>query len=391
MTPLHVVLMAGEPSGDQLGASLMRSLKTESPVPLCFYGVGGPEMQKEGLESFFSVKELSVMGITEALTQIKRLLQRLKEAVHFIKDLNPAIVVTIDFPGFNLKLAKKIKPLGIPLIHYVAPTVWAWRSGRAQTFAAIFDHLLALFPFEPSYFEPHHLPTTFVGHRVVEQGNPPEGDVSAFLTTHGLPSGSVLLTLLPGSRSKEVKTLLPIFQDTLQLLRTQGMPVAAVIPTRPEVSQEVRTLLDGWTIPFCVVETEADKQEAYAASKAALAASGTVALELAWAGLPMVIGYKVGRLSAFIAKRLLKTPYVCMVNILTNQGVVPELLQECCNPVRLAKALRPLLEESPERRAQKEAMRETVRVLKPSSGTPSQRAAQVILSYLMPHYSRGDL
>ena len=370
--PLKLVLMAGEPSGDVLGASLMAALRQESPVPIEFYGVGGPLMESQGLTSFFSLKELSVMMVTEVLTQIPRILRLLKESLRRIKEISPQAVVTIDFPGFNKKLARRLKSTGIPLIHYVAPTVWAWRPGRAKTFSQIFDHVLALFPFEPPYFEAVKLPVTFVGHRIVETPKIPYA-----------PTVPPVITLLPGSRAQEVKVLLPLFQEAVDLLRQDGVPLSVVIPTRPEVRDLVEHITHGWDVPFELVESEEDKAKAYARSQVALAASGTVSLELAWAGLPMVIAYKVGALSAFIARRLVKTPYVCMVNILNDAPIVPELLQERCTPQEMKTALMHLLTNKDARARQQEAMVHAIQAVTPPGGaSPSQTAARIILQSL---------
>jgi len=344
------VLLAGEPSGDFLGAMLMRSMQRLSPEPLSFYGIGGPLMQEAGLQCFFPVESLSIVGFVEVIPKIPQVFRCLREAKRRIEALAPAAVVTIDFPGFNYRLAKRLKPLGIPLIHYVAPTVWALLPGRAKSFAKVFDHILALFSFEPPYFP--DVPVTFVGHPLTQ--NKLVGNPAAFAPER------TWIVVLPGSRTKEVKTLLPVFQEAVGRLLGKYPTLAVVLPTVPAVQDLVAASLPHWPCPAVMVMGPQEKQDAYAAGKVALAASGTVSLELAQAGLPMVIAYKGSPINAFLARRLLKIPYVSLVNILNAAPIVPELLQENCTPAKLADALDKLLGDALARRTQIEAGRTAI-------------------------------
>jgi len=380
--PLTLFLIAGEPSGDVLGARLMAALKAMADRPVRFVGVGGERMIAEGLESLFPMAELAVMGVLAALPRLPRLIARIDQTVTAIRDVHPDAIVTIDAPGFCFRVGKRLRrgdhPVrDIPLIHYVAPSVWAWRPGRARKVARFLDHLLALLPCEPPWFEREGLPCTFVGHSVVE-GGADRGDGPGFRARHGLAPETRLIAVLPGSRTSELRWLLPDFRGALERLAARYPGLTAVVPVVPHLAGQVRAAVAGWPLPVLVVEGDADKYDAFAAAEVALAASGTVALELALARLPAVIAYRLNAVAGEIYRALISTKYVCLVNILHGREVVPELLQEKCRPDRLAAAVSRLLDDPAARQAQVEALVAVDGWLGAGGPPPSRRAAEVV-------------
>jgi lipid-A-disaccharide synthase len=380
VSPL-VFLIAGETSGDVLGGRLMAALKEETAGKIRFAGVGGREMKAEGLDSLFPMAELSIMGLAEVLPHLPRVMRRLKETTRAIRWARPDALVTIDSPGFNFRVARRMHGAGIPLIHYVAPSVWAWRPGRARKIARFLDHLLALFPFEPPYFEREGLPCSFVGHPVVESGAD-RGDGAGFRARHRIPETAPLLCLLPGSRHGETARLLPIFHDVLALLAERFEGLHATVPTVGSVAADVAHAAGAWPVPTVVVEEGKEKYDAFAAADVALAASGTVALELGMAQTPSIITYKVNAATAWVARRLLSLRFVSPVNILLEREVMPELLQDDCRPDLLADAVGGLLEDDAERGRQKAAMREALAMIGHGGPSPSKRAARVVLNVI---------
>lgn len=380
--PLKVYIICGEASGDFLGGRLMQSLRKKCPF-IEFYGIGGACMKAEGLESLFPFHELSVMGLIEIIPHIPRLLRRIHQTVAHILQIKPDIVVTIDSPGFCLRVAKKLKQvknIEIPVIHYSLPTVWAWRPERAKKCAAILRHGLALFPFEPPYFEKEGLGCTFVGHPLLEMPIGTErGEDDEFKKLFHIPSHARILCLLPGSRAAEVKNLLPIFSESLKILASRIPDLWVVIPTFDAFRPEIEAAAMQWSIPTLILSHQQQKYQAMRASCMALAASGTVSLELALAETPMVIAYKANRLTAWIVKKLIKVPYVCLVNILLKEKVVPELLQEACTADKIAHALWELYVD-PSR--QKNALKKIPKMLKNGESIPSDLAAETVLKVL---------
>jgi lipid-A-disaccharide synthase len=376
-----IFLVAGEPSGDALGASLMVALKERTGGAVRFAGVGGEGMASQGLDSLFPMADLSVMGVAEVLPRLPRILRRLSETAREARRLRPAAVVTIDSPDFCFRLAKRLRGAGIPLIHYVAPSVWAWRPGRARKIAAFLDHLLALLPFEPPYFEREGLACTFVGHPVVESGVD-LGDGRRFRERHGITADAPLICVLPGSRRSETSRLLPIFAQAVAGLRATRPDLAAVVPVIGAVADEVARATADWPVPTTVVHGRADKIDAFAAANVALAASGTVALELAMAETPTVIAYRVSPISAWLARRLVRVSYANLVNLVLDRPAVPELLQEDCRPERLTVALDALLADETAKRAQVEAGREALARLGRGGPSPGDRAAAAVLDVI---------
>lgn len=376
-----VFLAAGEPSGDALGAPLMAALTKQTGGNIRFAGVGGPLMIAQGLESLFPIADLAVMGMAEVLPNLRRILRRIRETGDSIRDLRPDVVITIDSPDFSARVWRRIQGLDIPVVHYVAPSVWAWRAGRAQKYARYIDHLLTLLPFEPPYFERVGLAATFVGHSALE-GGAGKGDGEAFRSAHGIAADATVICVLPGSRRGEVRHHAPVFRETVKRLAVNNAGLHTVLPTVPYLRSRIAELTLDWPTPLTVVADEKQKYDAMAASDAALAASGTVALELALAGLPMVVGYRANLLTAAIAKRLVKVEHATLVNLLLQRAVVPEMLQERCRPDLLAEALSRLLADPDARKAQTEEFAKAVAMLKPGDMMPSDRAAGVVLDVI---------
>lgn len=376
-----IFLVAGEPSGDQLGARLMAALKAETGGRVRFAGIGGERMAAEGLDSLFPMDELAVIGLAEVLPHLRRILRRLGESVAAVRAADADAVVTIDSPSFGLRVLRRLSGVRRPRIHYVAPQVWAWKPWRARRMAGYVDHLLALLPFEPPIFERHGLPTTFVGHPAVEAVGEGLGGAE-FRRARGIPADAPLICLLPGSRAGEVRRLLPIFQETAGLLAADLPGLHVVVPTLAGVRGLVEDALRPWPVPAHVVVAGPEKYAAFDAAHAAIAASGTVAVELAVAGLPAVIAYRVNGLTAFLARRLIRVRYASLANLVLDREVQPELLQEGCTPDRLARALRPLLTDAGLRGRYVEAGLQAGAALGLGGAPPSRRAARAILDTL---------
>ena len=374
-------LIAGEPSGDVLGARLMAALKRLTGGRVRFAGIGGERMADEGLETLVPQAELALFGVFELLPHLPNLLRRMDQTVAEIVRLKPDAVIGIDSPGFTVRVAKRVRAAApeIPLIHYVAPTVWAWKPQRARKYAAIYDHLLVLLPFEPPYFEREGLPCTFVGHAVVESGAG-QGDAARFRSKHGISPAKHVLAVLPGSRRSEVSRLLPIFRETVERLLPTHPNLVVVVPTVATVREQVSAAVAGWPLHTIVVEGDSEKYDAFAASEVALAASGTVALELALSSLPAVIAYRLGRLTVALYRRFIKVKYVSLVNLMLDRMLVPELLQQDCRPDTLAVAVGRLLDDPAARREQIEGVTEIARWLGAGEqAPPSERAAHAVL------------
>lgn len=389
MTAPLIFLVAGEPSGDVLGARLMAGLKEVTGGQVRFAGIGGERMIAEGLTSLFPMEELTLFGLAELLPKLPNILRRIRQTADTVLALKPDAVVTIDAPDFCFRVAKKVRKAdpSIKLIHYVAPTVWAWRPGRAKKIAAFLDHLLVLLPFEPPYFEKVGLPATFVGHSIVEAGVE-QGDGAAFRARHGIPADTRLLTVLPGSRRSEIKVLLPDFGHTLSILAGRHSDLRVVVPTLGKVAGAVREAITGWPLAPIVVEGDREKYDAFAASTAALAASGTVALELALARLPAIIAYRIHPLTYRLYRRLIRVKYANLVNIMQDRMLVPEYLQGDCVPDKLADAVDRLLCDPAAREHQIDGVAEVARWLgQGEARAPSRRAAQVVLDVIGPRAS----
>ncbi len=379
-TPL-VFLIAGEPSGDLLGSRLMAALRSQTNGRVRFAGVGGDEMVREGLQSLFPISDLAVMGFLEVLPRAPRLLRRIRETATEIRRLRPDAVVTIDSPGFSFRVAKRVARQGIPLIHYVAPSVWAYAPGRAKKIARFLDHVLALLPFEPPYFEAEGLPCTYVGHPAVETTLQP-GAGAKFRERHGIAPEIPVIAVLPGSRRSETRRLLPVFHDTLERLVEQIPNLQAVAPTVSTVADEVASAAERWPIPAVIIRDGAEKLAAFAASDVALAASGTVSVELASCGVPHAVAYRVNAPTSFVMRRILKIDYASLVNLVMDRDIVPEFIQEYCRSDYLADTIARLLTDPAARSIQRAEVEEAMRKLGKGQTKPSQRAAEVVLKII---------
>ncbi|MDX2073926.1 MAG: lipid-A-disaccharide synthase [Alphaproteobacteria bacterium] len=381
--PTLIYLIAGEPSGDLLGAHLMRALKAASKdKPIMFFGIGGDLMAKEGLRSLFPYHDLAVMGFAELLPHAMKLLARIDQTVEDIRRKEPHAVITIDSPGFCKRVVKKLRKekFETRFIHYVAPSVWAWKPERARSFAQLFDHLLALLPFEPPYFEKEGLGTTFVGHPVVAETK--TGDGSAFRARYELAPDTVLFAVLPGSRAGEIRRHLPIFARAITLLSEAYPRLAIFIPVPKHLLPMVKPYFDDCPFRAIVSAKPEDKLDGIAASNAAIVKSGTVSLEVAKSHVPMVIAYRVSILSALIFKRLRLIKLVTLVNILLEREAIPELLQDDCNPLLIATAAAQLLQNPAMAEAQKAAIDQAFAMLAPKQSLPSDIAARAVLGQL---------
>ena len=373
-----IFLIAGEPSGDLIASRLMAALKRRTDDGVRFAGVGGPLMAEQGLESLFPYAELSMMGVLEVVPHVPRLLRRIRATARTARGLRPAAFVSVDVPEFSLRVARRLKGAGFPLIHYVAPTVWAYRPGRAAEIARYLDHVLCLFPFEPPYFEAEGLDASFVGHPLVEE---PIGDADGedFRRRHGIGPAQPAIAVLPGSRASELRRHEPVFGEVVRTLCRRIEGVHVLVPTLPQNRATVAAQTASWGESVIVIEGKAEKYAAFAASNAALTASGMATLELALAGVPMIVCYRANPLTAAIAQRIVKVPHVAMPNIIAERRAAPEFLQRDCIPRRLVPALEQLLQDAGRQRDQIESFGEIAAKLGRGGPPPSERAAEVVL------------
>jgi len=385
--PLRLVLIAGEPSGDALGAPLIAGLRALVPA-VSITGVGGPMMQAEGLESLFAMEDLAVMGLAEVVPALPRILRRLGQAAAHVAAARPDALVTIDSPDFCLRLAARARAAlpGLRTIHYVAPSVWAWRPGRAARMARVIDHVLALLPFEPPYMTAAGMGCDFVGHPAAAAPPADPAAAAAFRAAHAIAPQAPVVLALPGSRRGEVARLAPRFGATLGLVAAARPGLRVVLPTVRGVAGQVAAAVRDWPVAPVVVEPGRDgpaaKAAAFAAADAAIAASGTVSLELAAAGVPMVIGYDASPLTRLMARALLRIDTVTLVNLVSGTRAVPEFLGAACTPAAMAPALAALLAPGPARRAQAAAMAVTMARLGRGGPHPGLRAARAVLAAL---------
>lgn len=382
---IKVFLAAGEPSGDLLAARLMRALKKQTKGAVSFSGVGGEAMRAEGMASLFPISDLSVMGFWEVLPSIPRILRRIRETVAAVEREKPDIVITVDSWSFSKQVHLRLQKKGIriPHIHYVAPQVWAWKEKRARQIKKWVDHLLLLLPFEEKYFAPYGMAMTYVGHPVIE-GGADQGDAKRFLKAHKLSEKDVILTVLPGSRKTEIKYLLPVFRETVAQLVKKYSKLRVVIPTVETVKRKVEQETTSWPVKPVIVTGEKERYDAFAASRAALSASGTVSLELSMAGVPHLIAYKVSSVSAWLVRRLIKIKYVNLVNILADEKIIPELLQEDCNSTQIMLELEKLMTD--EGRVQQKRAAAVLRQLGAGKKeTPSEKVGEVVRKLIAAH------
>ena len=370
--PMKLFLIAGEPSGDRLGAALMAGLKSLIP-DVEFAGIGGPLMQAKGMQSLFPMDELSVMGIAEVLPKYLHLKRRIAQAAAAALACNPAALITIDSPDFCLRVAGHVKQAQPTLrtIHYVAPSVWAWRAGRAAKMAHVIDHVLALLPFEPPYMTAAGMTCDFVGHPVVAE-IPAPSVKPAF-------GDSPLILALPGSRRGEVTRLAPVFGQTMAAVLARYPKARVVLPTLESIASLVGQLTKQWPVPPKIVTDAHEKRNAFAAANVALAASGTVSLELAAHGCPMVIAYDMHPVTLWLMQRMARVDTVTLVNLVSETRAIPEFIGKNCRADLIAPAVIGVLDD-PSRQTQ--AMHLAMDRLGRGGEPPGLRAARSVLSRL---------
>ncbi len=392
IAPLRIFIVAGEASGDRLGAALIKAIRETHGSAVEFQGIAGPLMEDQGMKSQFPMHELSLFGLLELLPKWRSLKRRLNETIEAVIAAQPDILITIDSPGFCLRLTAALRgKITAPAVHYVAPTVWAWRPERAQKMAAHVDHVLALLPFEPPYMEKAGISCDFVGHPLVAEIQPNDAEIVAFRATHNLDDNTRLITILPGSRNSEIKRLSPIFFETAKKIQAKiptvqfAIPVASehlLVPLREQLKNAGLNAILLTAENINVNEAAMQKRTCFAASELALAASGTVSIELAAAGVPMVIGYKVNFLSAWIMQRAMLAPSFTLVNLLTESKSVPEFHSKNCNVKNLSREMLELLNDPQARKAQIKIGHQAIEALGRGGENPGLRAAKSVLAQL---------
>ena len=378
-----LMLVCGEPSGDLLGAQLMAGIHKLAGNRVKLVGVGGAAMAKEGLESLFPLDATAVMGLREVVPAIPKILARVKQAADFAIATKPDALVVIDSPDFTHRIARAVKARdpAIKTVNYVAPQVWASRAYRAKAMARYFDLVLALFPFEVSFFEKYGLKARFVGHPVIERRARMVGG-EALRARLGIAADAPLLVLLPGSRTSEIRFIFPVFRAAVKILAEKIPGLVTMLPTVPHVAAKVRAGAADWPTKLHVVESEDDKFAAFDAADVALAASGTVTAEVALSRTPMVVAYRVGALTYALANRLMTVPYMSLINILLERPAVPEFKQYAATPEALAAAVARLFAEPTARAAQVASMDAFAKKLGEGDEAPSLRAAKALLEFI---------
>jgi lipid-A-disaccharide synthase len=375
-----IFLIATEESGDRLGANLMKVLRQRLGDAVRFEGVGGRAMAREGLTSLFPIEELSIIGLAAVVKQLPKILRLIKQTAAAVLEASPDILVIIDSPDFTHRVARRVRAgdARIPIVNYVAPTVWGWRPGRARAMLGYIDHVLAILPFEPeAYRKLRGPPCSYVGHPLLEQlaslrpgaeeqkrrGEPPP-----------------VLLVLPGSRGSEIRHHMAVFGQALARLRDEGVAFELILPTMPHLLEAVTEAIKSWPVQPRVVVGEQEKRAAFRIAHAALAKSGTVTLELALAHVPMVAAYRTGSIEAWILLRIINVNSVILANLVIGENVVPEFLQQDCTPETLSQKLSEVLADSELRRKQVEAFAKIDEIMSTGNQPPSARAADIVLA-----------
>jgi lipid-A-disaccharide synthase len=375
-----IFLIATEESGDRLGAALMQVLRRRLGDGVQFEGIGGSSMAREGLASLFPIEELSIVGFAAVVQQLPKILRLIRAAADAVTEAAPDVLVIIDSPDFTHRVARRVRARNpaIPIVDYVSPSVWAWRPGRARAMLGYVDHVLGLLPFEPEeYRKLKGPPCSYVGHPLVEQLptlRPNAGERSR------RAAAPPVLLVLPGSRRSEIRHHLDIFGATLGRLQAAGRAFEPVLPTMPHLEATIRAGVATWPVQPRIVVGETEKRAAFRIAHAALAKSGTVTLELALSGIPMVTAYRVGAIEAFILRRAVRVSSVILANLVIGEDVIPELLQEDCTPEKLSQALFEVLTDTPLRRRQAEAFARLDGIMSTGSQSPSELAADIVLA-----------
>jgi lipid-A-disaccharide synthase len=376
----RIFLIATEESGDRLGANLMKVLRQRLGDAVRFEGVGGQAMAREGLASLFSIEDLSIMGLAAVVQQLPKILGLIRQTVTAVTEASPDVLVIIDSPDFTHRVARRVRARdpSIPIVDYVSPSVWAWRPGRARAMRAYVDHVLALLPFEPEeYRRLRGPPCSYVGHPLTEQVGSLRPGAEERKRRDDAPP---VLLVLPGSRRSEIRHHMAVFGATLDRLQAEGVVFELVLPTMPHLLEAVTEGVKSWKVVPKIVVGEQEKRAAFRIARAALAKSGTVTLELAIAGVPMVTAYRTGAVEAWIMLRLIEVKSVILANLVVGENVVPEYLQQDCTPSNLSRALHDVLGDTPMRRRQVEAFTRIDGVMSTGNQPPSVRAADIVLA-----------
>lgn len=375
-----IFLIATEESGDRLGSALMKVLRQRLGDAVQFVGVGGRTMAREGLETLFPIEELSIVGFAAVIQQLPKILRLIRKTADAVATAAPDALVIIDSPDFTHRVARRVRATNpaIPIVDYVSPSVWAWRPGRARAMLGYVDHVLGLLPFEPQeYRKLGGPPCSYVGHPLIEQLPSLRPNAAEQARRQAAPP---VLLVLPGSRGSEIRHHLDVFGRTLARLQAEGRAFDLVLPTMPHFEAAIREGVAGWPVKPQIVVGESEKRAAFRIAHAALAKSGTVTLELALAGIPMVTAYRVGALEAFILRRAIRVSSVILANLVIGEEVIPEFLQEECTPEKLAPALAELLTDSALRRRQVDAFTRLDAIMSTGNKSPSVLAADIVLA-----------
>jgi lipid-A-disaccharide synthase len=375
-----IFLIATEASGDRLGSSLMKVLRQRLGDAVRFEGVGGQSMAREGLASLFPIEELSIIGLAAVAKQLPKILRLIRSTASAVSEASPDALVIIDSPDFTHRVARRVRARdpSIPIIHYVSPSVWAWRPGRARAMRTYVDHVLALLPFEPEeYRRLRGPPCSYVGHPLTEQIGVLRPGVEEQKRRDQAPP---VVLVVPGSRRSEIEHHMAVFGETLARLQSQGVQFELILPTMPHLQEAVAHALMNWPVQPRVVIGEQEKRAAFRIARAALAKSGTVTLELAIAGVPMVAAYRTGAAEAWLLRRVINVSSVILANLVVGENVVPEYLQQDCTPEKLSHALGEVLADSSLRRRQLEAFAKIDTIMSTGDQPPSVRAADIVLA-----------
>jgi lipid-A-disaccharide synthase len=375
----HIFLVAGEESGDRLGAALIRALKNATGGRVRISGVGGSDMTREGVVSPFPLGDLAIMGLTAIPGSLPKILRRIHETADAVIAAKPDVLVIIDSPEFTHRVAGRVRARApsIPIVDYVCPSVWAWRPWRARAMKRYVDHVLALLPFEPAAMKRlKGPPCTFVGHPLSEQVSrlrPNKDEAQRRL------ADPPLLLAMPGSRSGEIRRMAPVFGEAIGFVARRAGPIDVVVPVVPRLETMVREAVASWPVPVRVVTDTEDKNYAFRTARAALTKSGTSTLELALAGIPMAAAYKVSLFEEAIGRLLISAPSAILANLVIGENVIPEFLQRDCTAEKLSSSIISLLGDTPERRRQIDAFGRLDAIMEIGKYAPSEKAAEIVL------------
>ena len=375
-----VYLIAGEPSGDILASRLMKAIRKKHPETQ-FFGIGGETMKAEGFNTLFNIKDLSIMGVMEVIPKLPVILRHRKEVLRDIEKVQPDVIVTVDSWGFINSILKNLKKRGcnIPKVHYVAPQVWAWKKGRAKKAAQLMDHLMTLLPNEPPYFEKYGLDCTFVGHPVIENTANLPTDITLLRAQAGIPENARVLCVLPGSRHSEVSKLAPVFVESIKRLNKEIPNLFLLIPSVETMKEQINEYFKNIGIPYQLITGQQARYEAFCMSEFALAASGTVSLELTACGTPHIIAYTFNPLTNKLVDLLVTAKYANLINVLADRFIIPEFTLRKCNADLIVPEVLSFLQNKEKCNTQIIQAQEQLAKLKPVDELPSEKAAETVL------------